>query len=145
MLPVCILACCSHDTCAQYPPYPPYPPNTHATFTQTNIRVVGGLLSAHDVSGDPVFLDKAEQLADRLLQAFNSTTGMYAGDMYPHKCQRGGGRVRTGGRCVPCVHTYGCVCLVCTHTVVCALCVHTSMCVHLSMCGFCLYTLTPKT
>lgn len=33
------------------------------------------MLAAHDVSGDAVFLSRAEELADRLMQAFNSTTG----------------------------------------------------------------------
>ncbi|KAJ4458900.1 putative Mannosyl-oligosaccharide 12-alpha-mannosidase MNS1 [Paratrimastix pyriformis] len=43
-----------------------------STF-ETTIRIVGGLLSAYDLSGDKVFLDKAKDLGDRLLWAFNSS------------------------------------------------------------------------
>ncbi len=38
---------------------------------ETTIRVVGGLLGAHELSGDKLFLDKALELADRMLIAFN--------------------------------------------------------------------------
>ena len=34
------------------------------------IRIVGGLLSAFDLSNDPMFLVKAKQLTDRLLMGF---------------------------------------------------------------------------
>jgi mannosyl-oligosaccharide alpha-1,2-mannosidase len=43
---------------------------------ETSIRLVGGLLSAHHASGDPVLLAKAKDLADRLLPAFDTPTGM---------------------------------------------------------------------
>jgi mannosyl-oligosaccharide alpha-1,2-mannosidase len=43
---------------------------------ETNIRLVGGLLSAHHACGDPVLLDKAKHLADRLLPAFDTPTGI---------------------------------------------------------------------
>lgn len=43
---------------------------------ETSIRLVGGLLSAHHASGDPVLIAKARDLADRLLPAFATTTGM---------------------------------------------------------------------
>jgi len=43
---------------------------------ETSIRLVGGLLSAHHASGDPVLLEKAADLANRLLPAFDSPTGM---------------------------------------------------------------------
>ena len=39
-------------------------------------RVVGGLLSAYDLSGDKVFLDKARDIADRLLPAWDSPSGI---------------------------------------------------------------------
>lgn len=39
-------------------------------------RVVGGLLSAYDLSGDKVFLTKAKEIADRLLPAWNTPTGI---------------------------------------------------------------------
>ena len=34
---------------------------------ETNIRVVGGLLGAYDLSGDQLFLDKAVQCVDLIL------------------------------------------------------------------------------
>ena len=40
---------------------------------ETNIRLVGGLLSAHLACGDPVLLAKAKDLADRLLKAFDAS------------------------------------------------------------------------
>jgi mannosyl-oligosaccharide alpha-1,2-mannosidase len=40
------------------------------------IRGVGGLLGAHALSGRPVFIEKARDLADRLLGAFNSSSGL---------------------------------------------------------------------
>jgi len=43
---------------------------------ETSIRLVGGLLSAHLACGDPVLLAKARNLADRLLPAFETPTGM---------------------------------------------------------------------
>ena len=39
-------------------------------------RVVGGLLSAYDLSGDKVFLEKARDIADRLLPAWETPTGI---------------------------------------------------------------------
>lgn len=43
---------------------------------ETSIRLIGGLLSAHHASGDAVLLAKARDLADRLLPAFDTPTGM---------------------------------------------------------------------
>src|SRR5438094_184223 len=43
---------------------------------ETSIRLVGGLLSAHHACGDPVLLAKAADLANRLLPAFETPTGM---------------------------------------------------------------------
>jgi len=43
---------------------------------ETTIRSLGGLLSAYDLSGDPVFLQKADDLGSRLIQAFESPNGM---------------------------------------------------------------------
>lgn len=44
-----------------------------AQVFETNIRLVGGLLSAHLACGDPVLLAKAKDLADRLLKAFEAS------------------------------------------------------------------------
>jgi mannosyl-oligosaccharide alpha-1,2-mannosidase len=43
---------------------------------ETSIRLVGGLLSAHHACGDSLLLAKARDLADRLLPAFVTPTGM---------------------------------------------------------------------
>ncbi|RDX73006.1 Mannosyl-oligosaccharide 1,2-alpha-mannosidase MNS1, partial [Mucuna pruriens] len=47
-----------------------------ASVFETTIRVVGGLLSAYDLSGDKLFLNKAREIADRLLPAWNTPTGI---------------------------------------------------------------------
>eukprot|EP00590_Aulacoseira_subarctica_P005390 CAMPEP_0172417882 /NCGR_PEP_ID=MMETSP1064-20121228/4368_1 /TAXON_ID=202472 /ORGANISM="Aulacoseira subarctica , Strain CCAP 1002/5" /LENGTH=473 /DNA_ID=CAMNT_0013156437 /DNA_START=31 /DNA_END=1449 /DNA_ORIENTATION=- len=43
---------------------------------ETTIRSLGGLLSAYDWSGDPVFLQKADDLGSRLIHAFDSPNEM---------------------------------------------------------------------
>ena len=43
---------------------------------ETTIRNLGGLLSAYDLSGDKIFLDKAEDLGERMLKAFDSPSGL---------------------------------------------------------------------
>jgi hypothetical protein len=46
-------------------------------FFEVNIRIVGGLLSAYFLSGgDALFLRKAEALGDRLMPAFNTSSGL---------------------------------------------------------------------
>ncbi|KAK1416965.1 hypothetical protein QVD17_26085 [Tagetes erecta] len=50
--------------------------NYDASVFETTIRVVGGLLSAYDLSGDNVFLEKAKDIADRLLPAWNTPSGI---------------------------------------------------------------------
>uniref|UniRef100_A0A2C9VM27 alpha-1,2-Mannosidase n=1 Tax=Manihot esculenta TaxID=3983 RepID=A0A2C9VM27_MANES len=50
--------------------------NYDASVFETSIRVVGGLLSAYDLSGDKIFLDKARDIADRLLPAWNTPSGI---------------------------------------------------------------------
>ncbi|KAH7445716.1 hypothetical protein KP509_01G021300 [Ceratopteris richardii] len=47
-----------------------------ASVFETTIRVLGGLLSAYDLSQDSMFLNKAKDLADRLLPAWNTPTGI---------------------------------------------------------------------
>ncbi|MCH98067.1 mannosyl-oligosaccharide 12-alpha-mannosidase MNS1-like, partial [Trifolium medium] len=39
-------------------------------------EILGGLLSAYDLSGDEVFLEKARDLADKLLPAWNTPSGI---------------------------------------------------------------------
>jgi len=43
---------------------------------ETNIRYVGGLLSAYSFTGDEVFKTKAAHIADKLLPAFDTPTGI---------------------------------------------------------------------
>lgn len=43
---------------------------------ETNIRYVGGLLSIYALSKDPMFLNKAVQIADKLLPAFDTPSGI---------------------------------------------------------------------
>jgi len=43
---------------------------------EMNIRLLGGLLTAYQMDGDPRFLELATDLADRMLPAFESATGM---------------------------------------------------------------------
>lgn len=43
---------------------------------EVNIRILGGLLSAYQLEGDPRFLDLAAELGDRMMPAFDSPTGM---------------------------------------------------------------------
>jgi hypothetical protein len=46
------------------------------SFFETVIRVFGGLLSAYDLSGDKMFLDKAQDVGARLGRAFDTPTGL---------------------------------------------------------------------
>jgi mannosyl-oligosaccharide alpha-1,2-mannosidase len=39
-------------------------------------RVVGGLLSAYDLSADKIFLEKARDIADGLLPAWDTSSGI---------------------------------------------------------------------
>jgi mannosyl-oligosaccharide alpha-1,2-mannosidase len=43
---------------------------------ETVIRYVGGLLSAYDLSQKEVFIEKAVELVDHLLPAFDTPTGI---------------------------------------------------------------------
>jgi len=46
------------------------------SFFETTIRCLGGLLAAHELSGDPVLLEKARDLGVRLGKAFSTASGM---------------------------------------------------------------------
>ncbi|KAE8704471.1 Mannosyl-oligosaccharide 1,2-alpha-mannosidase MNS2 [Hibiscus syriacus] len=68
-----------------------------ASVFETTIRVVGGLLSAYDLSGDKIFLDKARDIADRLLAAWDTATGIPYNVInlargHPHNARWTGGR-----------------------------------------------------
>lgn len=47
---------------------------------ETNIRYLGGLMSAYDLKGDPILLERAVELADNVIMpAFNTPNRMPAG------------------------------------------------------------------
>jgi len=48
---------------------------------ETTIRVLGGLLSTYHLSQDKVFLEKATELADRMMGAFDSVSGIPFSDV----------------------------------------------------------------
>ncbi|XP_019442660.1 PREDICTED: mannosyl-oligosaccharide 1,2-alpha-mannosidase MNS1-like [Lupinus angustifolius] len=50
--------------------------NIEVSVFETTIRVLGGLLSAYDLSDDELFLEKARDLADKLLPAWNTPSGI---------------------------------------------------------------------
>ena len=50
--------------------------NTYVSVFETNIRFIGGLLTCYALSGDVMFKDKAVHIADKLLPAFNSPSGI---------------------------------------------------------------------
>ena len=43
---------------------------------ERNIRLVGGLLSAYALTGDELFRERAQQVGERLLPAFDNRTGI---------------------------------------------------------------------
>jgi len=47
-----------------------------ASFFEFSIRYLGGLLSAYELSEDRLYLEKAKDIGDRLLRAFDSKIGM---------------------------------------------------------------------
>ncbi|CAK9863495.1 unnamed protein product [Sphagnum jensenii] len=50
--------------------------NYEASVFETTIRLLGGLLSSYDLTGDMMFLHKAEQLAEQLMPAWDSPSGI---------------------------------------------------------------------
>ena len=59
---------------------------------ETNIRYLGGLLSIFSLTGDPMFKWKAVHIADKLLPAFNTPTGI----PYALVNMRGGSAINFG-------------------------------------------------
>ena len=55
-----------------------YSPLTHP---ETTIRVLGGLLSCYSLTGDGMFLQKASDLGERLLPAFQTRSGIPHSDV----------------------------------------------------------------
>ncbi|KAJ7872696.1 glycoside hydrolase [Mycena leptocephala] len=50
--------------------------NGHFSTFETTIRVLGGLLSAHYLTGDELYLRHAADLGDRMLPVFNTPSGL---------------------------------------------------------------------
>ena len=50
--------------------------NQEVQLFEINIRLLGGLISAYELDGDPVFINLAKDLGRRLLPAFQTPTGM---------------------------------------------------------------------
>ena len=48
----------------------------YISFFETVIRGLGGLLAAYGLTKDPMYIDKARDLGDRLLYAFDSPSGL---------------------------------------------------------------------
>lgn len=55
---------------------------------ETTIREVGGLLSAFELSGDPVFKTKAQELVEILIPAYSQELGVFYSQYNPHTKQR---------------------------------------------------------
>lgn len=55
--------------------------NRFVSLFETTIRALGGLLSAYHLSGEKVFLEKAEDLGERLLGGLNSPSAIPYSDV----------------------------------------------------------------
>lgn len=58
------------------------PINSELSFFETIIRYLGGLLSAHALSHEPILLDKADELATALAPVFDTPTGLPYGGFH---------------------------------------------------------------
>ena len=50
--------------------------NSEISLFETNIRFMGSLLACYALTGDVMFRDKAAQLGERMLPAFQTETGI---------------------------------------------------------------------
>lgn len=53
-----------------------YLQNVELSVFETNIRFVGGLLTMYALTGDQMYKEKARDVADKLLPAFETPTGI---------------------------------------------------------------------
>ncbi|KAI6651948.1 hypothetical protein LOD99_4827 [Oopsacas minuta] len=58
--------------------------NIFVNLFETTIRVLGGLLSSYYLSRDPIFLEKARILGDKLMPSFNTPSGIPRSDVNLH-------------------------------------------------------------
>lgn len=47
-------------------------PQKDVNVFETTIRIIGGLLAAYEMRGTPIFLERAQQVADALIPAFDT-------------------------------------------------------------------------
>ncbi|KAJ7089860.1 glycoside hydrolase [Mycena belliarum] len=73
----------------------PVEPGKYVPFFETTIRYLGGLLSAYALSGEPILLQKADELGSGLLPAFATASGLPMFAVNPHTGETRGGW--TGG------------------------------------------------
>lgn len=57
--------------------------NSDLSLFETVIRFVGGLLSCYALTNDPMFLSKARDIADKMLPAFDTQTGLPLSQVNP--------------------------------------------------------------
>ena len=57
-------------------PRPAAPQDSEVSIFEMNIRYVGGLLSCFALTGDPLFREKALDIARAMLPGFNTPTGI---------------------------------------------------------------------
>ena len=50
--------------------------NRGSSVFELNIRITGGLLAIYDMTKDPLYLKKAEEMAERMLPAFETPSGI---------------------------------------------------------------------
>lgn len=65
------------------------PTSTRCSLFETNIRFLGGLLSAYDLSEERILLDKAIELGEMLYAAFDTPSHMPANDFKFEDAKRG--------------------------------------------------------
>ncbi|ORX90009.1 hypothetical protein K493DRAFT_63273 [Basidiobolus meristosporus CBS 931.73] len=63
------------DQVMQYVKEVDFSKSSGVNFFETTIRYLGGLISAYELSGNPILLDKAQQLGENLLKAFHTNSG----------------------------------------------------------------------
>jgi hypothetical protein len=59
-----------------------------APFFETSIRHLGGLLSAYALSHNPILLERAHDLGNRLAPVFNTRSGLALFDVNTVTCVR---------------------------------------------------------
>lgn len=65
------------------------PTSQHCSLFETNIRYLGGLLSAYDLSGEKILLDKAVELGDMLYAGFDTPSRMPANSFHFEPAKEG--------------------------------------------------------